>query len=118
MYRVIFYEKADGTVPVEAFLSELRLKLREKVMRSIQLLQESGPLLCGEESKHIRDGVFELRTIFGSDITRVFYFFFAGGNIVLTNGFIKKTQKTPRRELERALRYKRDWERRNVDEDL
>ena len=49
----------------------------------------------------------------GSDITRVLYFFVAGGEIVLTHGFVKKTQKTPAREIERAKRIREDWRSRN-----
>ena len=64
-------------------------------------------------SRHLDDGIFELRTVQGSDITRVLYFFVAGGEIVLTHGFVKKTQKTPAREIERAKRMREDWRSRN-----
>lgn len=113
MYEVIAYRKADGEVPIETFLNGLPLKLREKTLRALQLLEEWGPRLGGEESAYLRDGIFELRTRFGSDITRVFYFFVIGKKIVLTNGFVKKSQKTPPREIERAIRYKKDWEGRH-----
>ena len=46
-------------------------------------------------AKHLDDGIFELRTVQGNNITRILYFFVVGKTIVLTNGFIKKTQKTP-----------------------
>ena len=110
MYEVVFYERANGEAPVQEFLDSLPVKLREKTLRSLTLLQELGPQLRGEETEYVRDGLFELRTKFGSGITRVFYFFFVGRTIVVTGGFIKKSQKTPRREIERALRRKRDWE--------
>lgn len=45
----------------------------------------------------------------GSDISRVLYFFYYGGRIILTNGFIKKTQKTPRNELEKAKLCRKDF---------
>ena len=64
-------------------------------------------------SRHLDDGIFELRTVQGSNITRVLYFFVAGGEIVLTHGFVKKTQKTPAREIERAKRMREDWRSRN-----
>ena len=64
-------------------------------------------------SRHLDDGIFELRTVQGNDITRVLYFFVAGGEIVLTHGFVKKTQKTPAREIERAKRMREDWRSRN-----
>ena len=110
MYEMVFYERANGEIPVQEFLDSLPIKLREKTLRSLKLLQELGPQLHGEETEYIRDGLFELRTRFGSDITRIFYFFFVGRRIVVTSGFVKKSQKTPQREIERALRCKRDWE--------
>lgn len=118
VYRVIAYKKRDDRVPVQDFLDEPPpLKLREKTLRSLLLLQEFGPSLSVGMSRSMGDGVFELRTTFGSDITRIFYFFVIGKQVVLTNGFIKKSQKAPKRELEKARIYKKDWEERygNVD---
>jgi phage-related protein len=62
------------------------------------------------------DGIFELRTKQGSNITRVFYFFFVGQKAILTNGFVKKTQKTPKADLDLAQKYKSDYERRYCHE--
>ena len=56
------------------------------------------------------------RTKQGSDITRVLYFFIIGKKAVLTNGFIKKSQKTPKAEKELAKKYKADYERRYGNE--
>ena len=59
--------------------------------------------------KHIEDGIFELRAEHGGNIFRVF-FIFDGGNIVLLfNGFQKKSQKTPRKEIELAKRLKNEY---------
>ena len=60
----------------------------------------------------IPQGIFELRAKVGSDITRVLYFFYVEQHIILTNGFIKKTQKTPPKEIERAKKYRADYLRR------
>ena len=49
----------------------------------------------GEEAEHIRDGLFEYRTKFGSDTTRTFYYFFVGQKVVVTGGFIKRAGKRP-----------------------
>lgn len=54
-------------------------------------------------------GFFEIRTKFGSDITRVLYFFVVGKKVILTNGFIKKTQKTPASEITLAKQYRTDY---------
>ena len=61
-------------------------------------------------------GLFELRTKFSSDITRVFYFLYDKNKFVLLHGFVKKTKKTPERELERAVTYKKDYEKRCKDD--
>ncbi len=54
-------------------------------------------------------GIFELRAKVGTDISRVLYFFYYEGRIVLTHGFIKKTQRTPAGEIEKAKKYIRDY---------
>jgi phage-related protein len=82
------------------------------------LLEHNGPQLREPYSKMLEDGIFELRTKQSSDITRVFYFFFVGRKIVLTNGFVKKSQKTPKAEKELARKYKADYERRYGNEQL
>ena len=58
-------------------------------------------------------GIFELRAKVGTDISRVLYFFYYEGRIVLTHGFIKKTQRTPAVEIEKAKKYRRDYIERN-----
>ena len=87
-----------------------------KTFRTIDLLEANGPLLREPYSKSLEDGIFELRTKQGTDITRVLYFFFIGEKIILTNGFVKKTQKTPKAEKDLAKKYKADYERRHSNE--
>lgn len=113
MYEVNYYEDARGRSPVEEFIDSLPAKMRAKVFGRLELLEEHGPDLGMPFSRHLDDGIFELRTVQGSDITRVLYFFVAGREIVLTHGFVKKTQKTPAREIERAKRIREDWRSRN-----
>lgn len=76
---------------------------------TLKVLQEQGNRLREPYSKHLEDGIFEVRGKVGSDISRVLYFFYYGGRIILTNGFIKKTQKTPRNELEKAKPCRKDF---------
>ncbi len=75
----------------------------------IDMLADNGPNLREPYSKHLNDGIFELRANSGSNISRVLYFFVVGKRIVLTNGFVKKTQKTPISEIERAKQYRSDF---------
>lgn len=108
-FEVIFYEKENGEVPVEEFLLQLDKKMRAKLAGMIQILQEYGNTLREPYSKHLGDGIFEIRSKVGNDISRVLYFFYHDGKIILTNGFVKKSQKTPKAELERARRYRRNY---------
>ena len=112
MFEVDFYRFDNGEAPVEKFLDELNIKMRNKALDSLLLLEEFGNALREPHSKYIEDGIFELRIKFASDISRIFYFFYVGNKIILTNGFIKKTNKTPKGELNLAKKYKSDYEKR------
>lgn len=112
MFTVDYYELPDGKKPVEDFIDSLPLKMRTKAFYELALLEEYGNALREPYSKQIEDGLFELRIKFASDITRIFYFFVVNNRIILTNGFIKKTMKTPKTELALAKKYKADYERR------
>ena len=111
-FEVIFYAKENGEEPAKEFLMSLDDKMRAKIVRAISRLERNGIELREPFSKHLEDGIFELRASFSSNISRVLYFFFTGRTIILTNGFIKKTQKTPRAEINKAKRYRDDYIRR------
>ena len=83
--------------------------MRAKVLREITLLAANGYELREPDSKSLGDGIFELRAKVGTDISRVLYFFFVGQKVILTNGFIKKTQKTPASEITLAKQYRADY---------
>ena len=111
-FEVEFFTKTNGEQPAKDFILSLDKKMRAKVVDMISLLQSNGYELREPYSKYLQDGIFELRAKFGSDITRVMYFFFVDQRIVLTNGFVKKTQATSRREIERAKQYRAEFLRR------
>lgn len=111
-YTVEYYELEDGTRPAEDFILSLDLKMRAKIFAALELLELKGPGLREPFSKSLEDGIFEVRAKQGSDISRVLYFFVVGRKVILTNGFVKKPQKTPPRELDRAKRYRADYLRR------
>ena len=108
-FETIFYDKPDGTEPMRDFLSKLDKKMRAKVLWTIALLESCGNNLREPYSKHLNDGIFELRTKVGSDISRVLYFFVVGKRAILTHGFIKKTDETPHIELKRAKEYRAEF---------
>lgn len=108
-YEIEFYDKADGSEPAKEFILSLDKKMQAKVLRTVALLREEGPFLRKPYSKALDDGIFEIRIKFGSDITRVLYFFVVGKKVILKNGFIKKTQKTPASEITLAKQYRADY---------
>jgi len=119
-YDVEFYQKENGEVPVKDFLEFLPFKLRAKTFREIELLKDHGFDLREPHTKSIKGkdnkGIYELRVKFSTDIARVFYFACTGSTFILLHGFVKKTKKIPSRELDRARKYKEDYERRCNDE--
>ncbi|WP_230469638.1 type II toxin-antitoxin system RelE/ParE family toxin [Gardnerella vaginalis] len=66
-------------------------------------------------SKHVGNHIFELRTILGSNIVRILYFFDADKIIVATNGFVKKQQKTPHSEILVAMQRRAKYFNRKID---
>lgn len=87
-------------------------KLPESVVRKIDYgltLLKTIDRLSSKYVKHIEDGIFELRIESSGNIYRVFFIFDKGDIVVLFNGFQKKTQKTPRTEIEKAKKIKKDY---------
>ena len=115
-YEVEYYEKSDGERPAEAFILAQDNKMQAKIFTVLTFLEEAGPALREPYSKSLGDGIFEVRAKQGSDISRVLYFFVIGDKVILTNGFVKKSQKTPVGEIERANRYRADYQSRKEDE--
>ena len=109
MFDVIFFESENGDKPVEDFLDSLDNKMRAKLLGLLGLLSEKGNDLREPYSKHLRDGIFEIRCKLGNNITRVLYFFYYDKCIILTNGFVKKTQKTPQKEIDLAIKRRKSY---------
>ena len=114
MYDIEFYEKADGTSDVWDFLEELREKIKtnkdariqyKQAMMYIELLQNNGTRLPDNITKHIDENIWELRP--GNN--RIFYFYKIENTFVLLHHFRKKTQKTPKKEIEQAKRDRDDY---------
>ncbi|MCR5596605.1 MAG: type II toxin-antitoxin system RelE/ParE family toxin [Lachnospiraceae bacterium] len=108
-YEVIFYDLPDGTEPAIDFINSQPKKMGAKILRNIGLLEDAGPSLREPYSGPLGDGIFELRTKLGSDITRVLYFFMSGKKVILTHCFVKKTQETPPGEIDKAKRYRTEY---------
>lgn len=117
MYGIEFYETEDGKCPIWDFLEALRLKAptnkdariqHKQASLYIELLQQNGTHMNAEITKHLDDGIWELRP--GNN--RVSYFFYQNNTYVLLHQFRKKSQKTPKREIEKAKTERNDYLRR------
>ncbi|MCL2792496.1 MAG: type II toxin-antitoxin system RelE/ParE family toxin [Spirochaetaceae bacterium] len=108
-FEIKFYDKADETEPAKDFILRLAPKMRAKMLRVVDFLETNGSELREPYSKHLDSGIFELRAQVGADISRILYFFIVGRKAILTHGFIKKMQKTPSSEIERAKRYRTEY---------
>lgn len=95
----------------EEFFIKQRDKVKDKIIWTLELIQELERV-PETYLKHIEntDGIYEIRVQQGSDIFRIFCFFDQGKLIVITNGFQKKTQKTPKKEIEKAIKIKNEYE--------
>jgi phage-related protein len=94
----------------ELFLIKQRQKVREKIFWTFLLIEEVQQI-PETYLKHIEgtDGLYEIRVQHGSENFRIFCFFDEGKIVVLTNGFQKKTQKTPKQEITKALNIKKEY---------
>lgn len=115
-WQVEYYKKENGKIPVLEYLLTLNAKMRAKAFSEIELLEKHGTNLREPYAKPIKGekykDLFELRIKFSSNISRIFYFTFKGSTVVLLHGYTKKTEKAPTSELDKAMRYKEDYERR------
>lgn len=107
---IIFYKKENGDCPVQDFLDSLDAKEAQKVVWTLRLIEELDKVAKTYFKKLVNtDDIWEVRVSFGSNIYRIFCFFYKSNIIVLTHGIKKKSQKTPKGEIKKAENYKRDF---------
>ena len=92
----------------ELFFNSLDIKTQDKVLYGLMLLETEGRL-PSKFVKLIRDGIFELRIEYCGNIYRLFFCFDGDYIVILFNGFQKKTQKTPLKEIEKAIKLKNEY---------
>lgn len=100
-WRVLFFQTARGDSPVKYFIEEQDRTTITRINLSIRLLIDYGPFLKPPDIKKLRDKLYELR-IPGKSSIRIFYTIIKG-KYYLLHAFIKKSQKTPAKELKLAI---------------
>jgi phage-related protein len=118
MYDVDFYEDKHGNQPVKEVLISLRDKSKtnkneriqyQKILTHIRTLENYGTRIGEPIVKYIKDDIWELRPL----SHRIFFFFWRDNKFILLHHFIKKTKKTPPKEIARAMRNMEDFMERN-----
>ncbi len=106
---VIFYKDY-----FEKFFTRQTKKVKAKIIWTIELIEELERV-PETYLKHLQstDGLYEIRVKFGRDIFRIFCFFDQGNLIILINGFQKKSQKTPKNEIDKALKIMEEYKNEN-----
>ncbi|MBN1870760.1 MAG: type II toxin-antitoxin system RelE/ParE family toxin [Candidatus Omnitrophica bacterium] len=108
-YTTEFFTTSSGRSPVEEFLDSLDLRTRQKFLYTRSLLEEFGVKLSMPFCKYLQSDIYELRFTGREGALRVLYFFIKDDSIVFTNGFLKKTRKAPRKEIELAINRRKTF---------
>ncbi len=118
MYSVRFYKDKDGKEPLKEYLKELGTKTDKnsrinfnKIRDYIKTLSEYGTRAGEPYIKHLNGDIWELRPL----RNRILFFGYDGQQFILLSHFIKKTQKTPKREIEKAKSLMSDYIERSKD---
>lgn len=107
--EIIFYKTNKGECPVEIFLDTLNAKQAQKVVWVLALIETTAMVPKQYLKKLVgTDDIWEVRVEFGNDTFRLLGFMDKGDLVILTNGFAKKSQKTPSAEIEIAEQRKKD----------
>ena len=105
------FAKVDDKIPMIEFLDSLNVRERAKVFASIEkLIELKNAGLSPKEniSKHLTNGIFEMRVGFENRIARALFFYQEDRKIIFSHGFVKKTQKTPVSEIQRTIAIRRE----------
>ncbi len=106
-FQVEFYMTGRGELPAKEYFKEIPLKAQIKLAALVKLIAEEGKIY--DEGKYRivdrQEKIYEFKPL----AYRFFNFFHEGGKIIITNGYMKKSQKLDRDELKKAIRIKNDY---------
>lgn len=110
IWRLVYYKNIrTKKVPVKEYIYQFNEKTRAKIRAYLEILKRSEGKLDQPYSKYIAYGIRELRVDYEKKYHRIFYFLVVGKKILLLHAFIKKTTKTPKQEIKRAVENKNDY---------
>lgn len=106
-FQVEFYFTPDGRIPAKEYLEELSLDIKAKLLALVKYIAENGKIFDITKFRMVskNEKIFEFKPL----SCRFFTFFFEGKRIIITNGYMKKSQKVSGRDLQKAINIKRDY---------
>lgn len=111
--NIEIYTDQKGKQPVVEFLKSLSDKERVRIVKTVSNLS-NGLIPQGMPyTRFLREGIYEFRQKVHTGQVRILYFFVVEGKMVFTHGFMKKTQKTPKAEIDRAIRIREEWRKQH-----
>jgi len=114
MRKIDFYKTISGKSPIEEFLDSLSSKQTQKIIWVLEAIEELNIVPKHYFKKLVNtDDIWEVRVILSSNIFRLLGFLDGSNLVILTNGFVKKTRKTPINEIKLAEKRKKDYLKRN-----
>ena len=100
--RCVYFVTDENRIPVKDFIDSLDFRTQQKFFTAVERLEEFGKALCEPHMKHLGEDIYELRFSGIEGVVGILHFFYWNDKAVLTNGFVKKTRKTPLQEIQKA----------------
>jgi len=114
-WKVIYYEDISGKSEIYDYICSLKQNEQIKALGWISILEEKGPNLPRPYSDLLEDGIHELRIKITGKQIRILYFFCYKEFIILTNKFLKKSDKVPTKEILKAKELRKEFLTRYKD---
>ena len=112
-WKIDYYKTSSGKIPVKKLIDNLSIKSQTKIYNTLELLAEFGLQLKLPHAKKVTNTpLWELRVL-GEKSLRFFYIARLGKSFLLLHGFVKKSQKAPKKEVKTALKRLKDYGNRN-----
>ena len=113
-YRIEYYKNSQNSKePVKDYIDNLGEKIQAKIFAYLGLLRDNGGRLRYPYASHVKNKIWELRIDFGTNHHRIFYFICIGRKIILLHAFLKKSNKTPQIDIEKAINNYNDFMNNN-----
>ena len=118
LWHVLYFEDENGHSEVFEFVNNRKQREKAKVLALLSTLEEQGPQLPRPYADILEDGVHELRIKLSGNQVRILYFFCFRDFIILTNIFVKNSQKVPSREIAKAKKCRGEFLNREKESEL